>query len=132
MSETGEYYEILGVEVDASNQEILDRYRKLAFRYHPDLHPGDQKAAERFKAITEAFEVLSNPEKRRLYDDRGKRRDEPETFEEVIAKKAAANSPSRVSRGASFADLFGRTNKPGDGGTSGGGFGDIFTRKPKT
>lgn len=131
MAEAGEYYEALGVEADATSQQIIDAYRKLAFRYHPDLHPGDEKASARFKAITEAFEVLSNADKRRTYDERGKKRDEPDTFEEVIAKKAAEASPSRVSKGATFADLFGRTNKPDGSSGSGGGFGDMFGKKPK-
>jgi DnaJ-class molecular chaperone len=130
MAEAGDYYETLGVEASATNQQIIDAYRKMAFRYHPDLHPGDEKASARFKAITEAFEVLSNPDKRRTYDERGKRRDEPDTFEEKLAKKATAESPSRVSKGASFADLFGRTNKPGGSSGTSGGFGDMFGRKP--
>jgi DnaJ-class molecular chaperone len=128
MAEAGDYYEALGLEAAATNQQIIDAYRKLAFRFHPDLHPGDEKASARFKAITEAFEVLSNADKRRMYDERGKRRDEPETFEETIAKRAAADSNSRVNKGATFAELFGRQDKKG-GGSSGGGFTDLFGKK---
>lgn len=128
MAEAGDYYSALGLEVNASNQQIIDAYRKLAFRFHPDLHPGDEKASARFKEITEAFEVLSNADKRQNYDERGKRRDEPETFEETIAKRAAADSNSRVTKGATFSELFGRQEK-GAGGSGNSNFSDLFTRK---
>jgi DnaJ-class molecular chaperone len=65
---TKEYYEILGLKQSASLEEIRKAYRKLALHYHPDRNRGDATAEERFKAISEAYAVLMDPEKRRLYD----------------------------------------------------------------
>jgi molecular chaperone DnaJ len=64
-------YEILGVSKDASDSEIQKAYRKLALKYHPDKNPDDPKASENFKKVAEAFEVLSDPEKRKAYDGGG-------------------------------------------------------------
>jgi molecular chaperone DnaJ len=66
-----DYYEVLGVERSASNDEIKKAYRKLALKYHPDKNPGDTEAEEKFKEATEAYEVLRDQEKRSRYDQFG-------------------------------------------------------------
>lgn len=66
-----DYYKTLGVSKDASQSEIKKVYRKLAVKYHPDKNPGDKAAENRFKEITEANEVLSDPEKRKKYNELG-------------------------------------------------------------
>jgi molecular chaperone DnaJ len=71
MTENENYYNILGVKRDAPDQEIKKAYRKLARKWHPDVNPGNKAAEEKFKKISQAYEVLSDKEKRRLYDEFG-------------------------------------------------------------
>ena len=71
MAAKRDYYEILGVGRSASDDEIADAYRKLALKYHPDRNPGDEDAVDKFKEAAEAFEVLSNSDKRARYDRYG-------------------------------------------------------------
>lgn len=66
-----DYYQVLGVDKQASEKEIKKAYRKLATKYHPDKNPDDKAAEEKFKEITEAYEVLSDPEKRKKYEQLG-------------------------------------------------------------
>jgi curved DNA-binding protein len=66
-----DYYAVLGVEKTAAADQIKKAYRKLALKYHPDKNPGDKQAEERFKEITEAYAVLSDPEKKQQYDQFG-------------------------------------------------------------
>ena len=71
MAEKRDYYEVLGVAKTASADEIKSAYRKLAMKYHPDRNPGDESAKAKFQEASEAYEVLSNPEKRQRYDQFG-------------------------------------------------------------
>src|SRR5215813_3988862 len=71
MAKTKDYYEVLGIKRDASEDEIKKAYRKLARKFHPDLNPGDKAAEEQFKNLQAAYDVLSNPEDRKLYDEYG-------------------------------------------------------------
>ncbi len=80
-----DFYEVLGVKKTAGDDEIKKAYRKLAKKYHPDSNPNDTVAAERFKEINEAYDVLSDPEKKKLYDQFGMA-----AFEAGFDPKAAA------------------------------------------
>lgn len=71
MAEKRDYYEVLGVAKNANADEIKKAYRKAAIKYHPDKNPGDKEAEEKFKEAAEAYDVLSNPEKRARYDQFG-------------------------------------------------------------
>ena len=109
-----DYYEVLGIDRSATGEEIKKAYRKLAVKYHPDKNPGDQEAEESFKEATEAYEILSDDQKREAYDQYGHQ----------------AFSPGAGGRGGGFGGGFGgidleealRTFM----GTFGGGGGSIF------
>ena len=71
MAEKRDYYEVLGVAKNANADEIKKAYRKAAIQFHPDKNPGDKEAEEKFKEAAEAYDVLSNPDKRARYDQFG-------------------------------------------------------------
>lgn len=105
MAEKRDYYEVLGVQKDASAEEIKKAYRKITKENHPDLHPGDKACEERFKEANEAYEVLSDDEKRQRYDQYGHAAFDPN-----------AGYGAGFDGFGGFEDIFG-----------GGGFGDIFS-----
>jgi molecular chaperone DnaJ len=92
-----DYYEILGVSREASDAEIKKSYRRLARSHHPDANPGDHAAEDRFKELTEAYEVLSNPEARRAYDTYG---------HQVPRGAGAAGYPGAGDPFGGFQDIF--------------------------
>ena len=117
MAEKRDYYEVLEVTKESTVEEIKKAYRKKAIQYHPDKNPGDKEAEEKFKEAAEAYDVLSNPDKRARYDQ----------FGHAGMSGAAGNGGpfGGFSGGMSMDDIF---SMFGDifGGHSGGGFGGGF------
>src|SRR5437660_6585628 len=109
-----DYYEVLNIERTATEEDIKKSYRKLAVKFHPDKNPGDKTAEEKFKEIGEAYEALSDPQKRAAYDQFG---------------HAAFDARSRAgNRGGGFHDPFDIFREAFSGGGGGGGsiFDDLF------
>ena len=71
MAQKRDYYEVLGVGREATENEIKKAYRRLAVKYHPDRNPDDQSAGEKFREATEAYEILKDPQKKQQYDQFG-------------------------------------------------------------
>lgn len=114
-----DYYKVLGVSKTATQAEIKKKYRKLAVKYHPDKNKGDKAKEEKFKAITEAYEVLKDPEKRKQYDELGANWKQ---YQQQGANGGYRGGNPYAGRGGAtqydgdFSDLFG----------DGGGFSDFF------
>src|SRR6187402_3239025 len=85
-----DYYKVLGLDKNATEDEIKKAYRKLARKHHPDLNPNDKEAEKKFKQINEANEVLSDPEKRKKYDQYGKDWKHAGEFEEARKQQQAS------------------------------------------
>ncbi len=94
-----DYYEILGIKRDAKPDEIKKAYRRLARKYHPDVNPGDKTAEERFKLMSEAHDVLSDPKKRSVYDRFGQY---SENLADAAARGAGPSSGGRTAPGFDF------------------------------
>lgn len=112
-----DYYNILGVSKDASQEDIKKAFKKLARKYHPDLNPNDPEAHRKFQEINEANEVLSDPEKRKKYDEYGenwKHADEYEAQQQQYSRNNGGNGSFHTSFWSS------------DGDVNGSGFSDFF------
>ncbi|MEN6317225.1 MAG: DnaJ C-terminal domain-containing protein [Syntrophaceae bacterium] len=128
---TEDYYKTLGIEKNASAEDIKKAYRKLALKWHPDKNPNNKSAEEKFKKISEAYAVLSDPEKRKDYDMYGSTDQFRQRYsQEDIFRGFDLND---ILRGFGFGDLGGagtRTFRTGRGGgfsyTQGDSFSDIF------
>jgi molecular chaperone DnaJ len=125
-----DYYNTLGVARDAPLDEIRKSYRKLARKYHPDLNPGDKAAEERFKKVQEAYDILSDPKKRQMYDQYGFY--SPNGFPGAGPGTGggARPEPNMDFGGFDFSDFF---SQQGGGASAGkrqtsGGFRDIFSQ----
>src|SRR5579885_3302025 len=98
-TQTKDYYAALGVKKSASTDDIKKAFRKLARKYHPDVNPGDKAAEERFKAISEANDVLSDPKKRKIYDQLG-------FYSDNIDPAEGGARAGKKTSGSGFRDIF--------------------------
>ena len=123
-----DYYETLGVSRSAKEDEIRKTYRKLARKYHPDLNPGDKASEERFKKVQEAYDILSDPKKRQVYDQYGFYSDNIPPGGPGGGPGAGAGQPGMGFGGFDFSEYMNHQGgeAPSGGGT--GAFRDIFSQ----
>lgn len=110
------FYEALGVSRSATEKDVRSAYRKLARKHHPDVNPNDHAAEARFKEINAAYEVLSDPDKRRKYDKYGDRWEMADQIEEAQKRQSAGGWARQGPNGGTYTDMSG----------GGGDFGSIF------
>lgn len=99
-----DYYSILGLPKTASTDDIKKAYRKLARKYHPDMNPNDAEAHKKFQQINEANEVLSDPEKRKKYDEYGENWKHADQYEQARSQAGNARSSSRQTYSGGFSE----------------------------
>src|SRR5579871_3613117 len=132
-TQTKDYYGTLGVKKTATAEEVRKAFRKLARKYHPDVNPGDKKAEEKFKEISEANDVLSDEKKRKIYDQVGFYSDQidPAAAEAYARQQTAGGGrgPRVDFGGFDFSDFAGAAagQQPAGGGSGWGSFKDIFS-----
>lgn len=137
MPERKDYYATLGIDKKASDDEIRKAYRRLARKYHPDLNPGDKSAEDKFKTVQEAYDVLSDEKKRKMFDQVGFYSDSG--FPGADANPYAQGGPGMGFGGFDFSDFInqqqgghsgggGRRSSTSSSGGSASGFSDIFSQ----
>jgi curved DNA-binding protein len=112
-----DYYDILGVSKNADEKELKRAFRQMAKQYHPDANPDNPNAEQKFKEVNEAYEVLSDPDKRRAYDQFG------HNYSNFTGFNGANGGAQTDFSGTPFADIFDMFTNTGRGRTSTGGFG---------
>jgi DnaJ-class molecular chaperone len=113
-----DYYSVLGVSRQAGGDEIKKAYRKLALKFHPDKNPGDKAAEDKFKEATEAYDVLSDPKKKQMYDQFGhtggpQQQGGPNPFRGGFEGFAGGFDPRQDAFGDFFGEFFGQDTQPG-------------------
>ncbi len=124
MASNKDYYQMLGVRREASSDDIRKAYRRLARKHHPDLNPGDKAAEDKFKQVQEAYDILSDNKKRKMYDQYG-------FYSETGIPPGGAEQPGGQGfgfGGFDFSDAFGSGAGQGAGGGFQGNFSDLFSQ----
>ncbi len=106
-----DFYEVLGIGRDAPIEEIKKAYRQMALKYHPDRNPGDEEAPKHFKEAAEAYEVLSDPDKRQRYDRYGHAGLNGQAFHDFRSTDDIMSAFSDIFGGGLFGDLFGNRRR---------------------